>query len=105
MGSAEQEVTSQDSVIIIAEDLAPSETIQLDKSKVKAFVTRLGSMNSHTAILARTMNIPALIGVEIDAAWDGLMGAGKRVRDQGWQEDQSVCQYRKYWGCRGCINE
>lgn len=75
MGSAEQEVTSQDSVIIIAEDLAPSETIQLDKSKVKAFVTRLGSMNSHTAILARTMNIPALIGVEIDADWDGLMGA------------------------------
>ena len=52
-------------VIVVAEDLAPSETVQMDKSKLLAFVTRLGSSNSHTAILARTMNIPALIGVEI----------------------------------------
>ena len=60
-------------VIVVAEDLAPSETIQLDKSKVMAFVTRLGSANSHTAILARTMNIPALIGVDIQEDWDGKM--------------------------------
>lgn len=60
-------------VIIVAEDLAPSETVQMDKSKLLAFVTRLGSSNSHTAILARTMNIPALIGVEIDEAWNGKM--------------------------------
>lgn len=53
-------------VIILADDLAPSETVQLDKEKVLAFVTRQGSSNSHTAILARTMNIPALIGVDID---------------------------------------
>lgn len=50
--------------IVVAEDLSPSETVQMDKSKVHAFVTRFGSSNSHTAILARTMNIPALIGVE-----------------------------------------
>lgn len=61
-------------VIILADDLAPSETVQLDKEKVLAFVTRQGSSNSHTAILARTMNIPALIGVDvdIDAAYNGV---------------------------------
>ena len=52
-------------VIVVAEDLAPSETVQMDKEKLLAFVTRLGSANSHTAILARTMNIPALIEVDI----------------------------------------
>ena len=61
----------EDPVIIVAEDLAPSETVQMDKSKLLAFVTRLGSSNSHTAILARTMNIPALIGVDIKEEWDG----------------------------------
>lgn len=60
-------------VIVVAEDLAPSETVQMDKSKLLAFVTRLGSSNSHTAILARTMNIPALIGVEIKEEWNGKM--------------------------------
>ena len=58
-------------VIIVAEDLAPSETVQMDKDKLLAFVTRLGSANSHTAILARTMNIPALIDVEIQESWNG----------------------------------
>ena len=60
-------------VIIVAEDLAPSETVQMDKTKLLSFVTRLGSANSHTAILARTMNIPALIGVEIDESWNGKL--------------------------------
>jgi len=60
-------------VIVAAEDLAPSETVQMDKSKLLGFVTRLGSSNSHTAILARTMNIPALIGVDIDSSWNGKM--------------------------------
>lgn len=60
-------------VIIVAEDLAPSETVQMDKSKLLAFVTRLGSSNSHTAILARTMNIPALIGIDIKEEWNGKM--------------------------------
>ena len=55
--------TSHDKVIIVADDLAPSETVSLDKEKVLAFVTAHGSSNSHTAILARNMNIPAIIGV------------------------------------------
>ncbi|BCN32132.1 phosphoenolpyruvate--protein phosphotransferase [Anaeromicropila herbilytica] len=59
-------VDSDEPVIILAEDLAPSETVQLDKDKVLAFVTKFGSSNSHTAILARTMNIPALISVDVD---------------------------------------
>lgn len=73
----------EESGIIVCEDLTPSETVQLDKSKVLAFVTRLGSSNSHTAILARTMNIPAIIGCDMDdidaldgkkAAVDGFSG-------------------------------
>lgn len=66
-------VNSEEPVILLAEDLAPSETVQLDKSKVLSFVTKLGSTNSHTAILARTMNIPALIGVHYDADINGKM--------------------------------
>lgn len=61
-GNIEQSVTD-DKVIICADDLAPSETVSLDKEKVLAFVTAHGSSNSHTAILARNMNIPAIIGV------------------------------------------
>ena len=57
--------------ILMADDLTPSQTVQLDKSLLLGFVTRHGSSNSHTAILARTMGIPALIGVEIDESWDG----------------------------------
>ncbi len=60
-------------VIIVADDLAPSETVQMDKEKLLAFVTRYGSSNSHTAILARTMNIPALIGVDIREEWNGKL--------------------------------
>ena len=51
-------------VIIISDDLAPSETVQFDKSKILAFVTEGGSTNSHTSILARMMNIPAMIGAK-----------------------------------------
>lgn len=57
------DAVSDEKVIICADDLAPSETVQLDKDKVLAFVTAFGSSNSHTAILARNMNIPAVIGV------------------------------------------
>lgn len=60
------QLTSEEPVIILADDLAPSETVQLDKNLVLSFVTVHGSTNSHTAILARTMNIPALIGVNIE---------------------------------------
>ena len=57
--------------IIVADDLTPSETVQMDKSKILAFVTVHGSTNSHTAILARMMNIPALIGVKFEENVDG----------------------------------
>lgn len=62
-----------DPVIVVADDLAPSETVQMDKEKLLAFVTKYGSANSHTAILARTMNIPALIGVDIQPEWNGKL--------------------------------
>ena len=64
-------ISGSEPVILLAEDLAPSETVQLDKSKVLSFVTRHGSTNSHTAILARTMNIPALIGIDYPEDVDG----------------------------------
>lgn len=57
---------TNDPKIIAAEDLLPSETVQMDKSKVLAFITKKGSINSHTAILARTMNIPAIVGIGRD---------------------------------------
>ena len=62
-------------VIVLADDLAPSETVQMDKDKVLSFVTVHGSLNSHTAILARTMGIPALVqtGISLDEALDGKM--------------------------------
>lgn len=73
-GAGEGGVNSDEPVILLADDLAPSETVSLDKSKVLSFVTRGGSSNSHTAILARTMNIPALIGIDYPEDADGKMG-------------------------------
>ena len=76
-------IKGNEPVIIGAEDLAPSETVQLDKNKILAFVTEKGSLNSHTSILARTMNIPAVIGAEgiindendgVDVIVDGFTG-------------------------------
>ena len=72
-GAAADGIAADEPVIIVADDLAPSETVQMDKSKVLSFVTIHGSLNSHTAILARTMSIPALVGTNIDAA-DALNG-------------------------------
>ena len=72
-GRAEDSLLGDDPVILVADDLTPSETVQLDKSKLLGFITRHGSSNSHTAILARTMNIPALIGVDFDDSWDGRL--------------------------------
>ena len=63
MGVVEGGIDSEEPVILAADDLAPSETIQLDKSKILGFVTQRGSSNSHTAILARTMGIPAICGL------------------------------------------
>ncbi|MCI8304347.1 MAG: phosphoenolpyruvate--protein phosphotransferase [Lawsonibacter sp.] len=72
-GQDEDELMSDQPAILVADDLTPSETVQLDKSKLLGFITRYGSSNSHTAILARTMNIPALIGVDFDDSWDGRL--------------------------------
>lgn len=74
----------EEPIILVADDLTPSETVQMDKEKILAFVTVHGSTNSHTAILARMMNIPALIGVDMNldkiqsgtcAVVDGFTGA------------------------------
>lgn len=82
-GNAESDMAASEPVIILADDLAPSETVQLNKDLVLSFVTVHGSTNSHTAILARTMNIPALIGTDVElspelegktAAVDGFNG-------------------------------
>lgn len=105
----------EEPVIIVAEDLSPSETVQMDKEKILAFVTVHGSTNSHTAILARMMNIPALIGVPMDleklqtgteAVVDGFSGevffdpteevrseARQKIREE--QEKRSLLQELK----------
>ena len=69
----EEEINSDEPVVIVAEDLTPSETVKLDKKKILGFVTVKGSANSHTAILARSMNLPALVNVDI-ALSDELHG-------------------------------
>lgn len=73
-GAAEHTMCTEEPVIIAADDLAPSETVQLDKSKILGFVTMYGSADSHTAILARTMNLPAVIGTgeALKSSFDGM---------------------------------
>ena len=75
-GEEYQGVESQEPSIIVADDMAPSETVQLDKDKVLSFVTVHGSLNSHSAILARTMGIPALVGTKlpVDDTVNGKLG-------------------------------
>ena len=75
-GEEKGAVDADEPKIIVAEDLAPSETVQLDKDKVLSFVTVKGSLNSHTAILARTMAIPALVNtsVSLESEMDGRLG-------------------------------
>ena len=72
-GKSEKSALGEETVILLAEDLAPSETVQMDKSKLLAFVTRCGSANSHTAILARTMGIPALVQADISQEYEGFL--------------------------------
>lgn len=83
--------------ILVAEDLAPSDTLQLDRNLVLAFVTRKGSVNSHTAILARTMNIPAVVMVKEARGIDGRMGIvdgaeGKLIVEP---EEKTVEEYQR----------
>lgn len=89
--------TATEPSILLADDLAPSETVQLDKSLVLSFVTRHGSTSSHTAILARTMGIPALIQVDYPDDVDGKMGIvdgteGKIIIDP---DDTTIEVYKK----------
>ena len=72
-GVSDSKELGDEPVILVAEDLSPSQTVQMDKEKLLSFVTRLGSANSHTAILARTMAIPALVGVKFDGDYTGHM--------------------------------
>lgn len=92
---------SEEPIILVAEDLAPSETVQLDKDKVLAFVTVHGSTNSHTAILARTMGIPALVSCDIPldesvdgrlAIVDGRKGCVYVEPDEELLEKMRACQ-------------
>ncbi len=71
-GGNEESLLTREPVILVAEDLTPSETVQLDKEKILAFLTLRGSENSHTAILARTMAIPAVVGLgQLDPSMEG----------------------------------
>lgn len=98
-GAAEGKEMGEEPVILLAEDLVPSETVQLDKSKVLSFVTRKGSTNSHTAILARTMNIPALIGVDLEKSeeMDGRLGIVDGYKGILYMEpdEETLSKYQK----------
>ena len=84
LSGSENEAVLTEPVILVADDLSPSETVVLDKSKILAFVTVHGATNSHTAILARTMNIPALIGVDMDLT---TLTSGMIAAVDGYQEE------------------
>ena len=88
-GQEDTDLSSIEPSVIVADDLSPSETVQMDKDKILAFVTVHGSTNSHTAILARMMNIPALIGVEMDL--DELKTGMTAVVD-GFQSEVDICK-------------
>lgn len=90
-GREEKGFDGKEPVILLAEDLAPSETVRLDKSRILALVIRQGSSNSHTAILARSMNIPALVRTDFPGDADGRMGIvdgreGKLILDPSPEE-------------------
>lgn len=99
-GAGQGGAESSDSMIVCAEDLAPSETVSLDKDKVLAFVTAHGSSNSHTAILARNMNIPAVIGV--GSAFLSEISAGQTAIVDGYTgeiivdpDEATIAEYTK----------
>lgn len=75
-GAPEDGISADGPVILVADDLTPSETVKMDKSKILAFVTARGSSNSHTAILARSMNLPALVNTNVKPSeeWNGMVG-------------------------------
>jgi len=93
-GQEELDLSSGEPFIIVADDLSPSETVQMDKEKILAFVTVHGSTNSHTAILARMMNIPALIGVpmELERMESGMIAVVDGFQGQViFEPDSDIC--------------
>ena len=96
-GEGDNDLSSMEPSIIVADDLSPSETVQMDKEKILAFVTVHGSTNSHTAILARMMNIPALIGVDFPGDISGKMaivdGFGGKVYIE--PDEETLERYQK----------
>ena len=94
-GEKEVDLSSIEPSIIVAEDLSPSETVQMDKDKILAFVTVHGSTNSHTAILARMMNIPALIGVplNLDEIHTGMKAVVDGFKGEViFEPDEEICK-------------
>ena len=97
-GKEDIDLNSSEPAIIVAEDLSPSETVQMDKDKILAFVTVHGSSNSHTAILARMMNIPALIGVplDLDALHSGMTAVVDGFKGEIiFEPDEQTCEDAK----------
>lgn len=97
-GQTEPDLSTGEPVIIVAEDLSPSETVQMDKEKILAFVTVHGSTNSHTAILARMMNIPALIGVpmELEKLENGMLAVVDGFQGEViFEPDDATCAITK----------
>lgn len=82
LGRESQQDMGAEPVILMADDLVPSETVQLDKELLLALITKKSSVNSHTAILARTMNIPAITKVDIRAEWHGKTAIVDSYREQ-----------------------
>lgn len=98
MGISGDVIMSDEPVILLAEDLTPSETVQMDKSKILAFVCTQGSLNSHTAILARSMNIPSLMKTDLElrpelhgktAIVDGFMGQITVEPDEAYLDEMT----------------
>lgn len=98
MGISGDVIMSDEPVILLAEDLTPSETVQMDKSKILAFVCTQGSLNSHTAILARSMNIPSLMKTDLElrpelhgktAIVDGFMGQITIEPDEAYLDEMT----------------
>ena len=97
-GKEDIDLNSSEPAIIVADDLSPSETVQMDKDKILAFVTVHGSSNSHTAILARMMNIPALIGVplDLDALHSGMTAVVDGFTGEViFEPDEQTCEDAK----------
>ena len=97
-GKEDIDLNSSEPAIIVADDLSPSETVQMDKDKILAFVTVHGSSNSHTAILARMMNIPALIGVplDLDALHSGMAAVVDGFKGEIiFEPDEQTCEDAK----------